>query len=69
MKIWSKRRFIKTIIYRVFITTVTQFTTWMLVHDIMVNAVVLFTDTIVATLGYYIFETIWKKVVEKWMKR
>jgi uncharacterized membrane protein len=69
MKVLSRRRFIKTLIYRVTATVVTQSATWILARNIMINAIVLFSDIVVSTLWYYCFETIWKKVTEKWMKK
>lgn len=64
MKVLSKRRLIKTIIYRVTATVVTQSLSWLLARNITINTVVLITD-VVSTIWYYCYETIYKVVKKK----
>jgi len=56
-----KRLALKALLYRVLSLIWVQFMTWVIFQKVDINLVVLFSDIVITTPFYFIFDLIWNK--------
>lgn len=59
-----KERLLKTVIYRVTALIITQILMWILVHDFVINGLMLIGE-IIRFIFYYLYELVWDKKTKK----